>query len=144
MAILYSTYMQYVTYPMCCKNDRGFSSLSCFLQAWIITCIFFVFGALFEYSAILLRLKIYSLQKGACNIIISSAAAAATGINPATTAQAKVSQSFDLACFLSIYRGADRAFWFFPCYTRGRWHYWVGLTSYVGVGVKTFRGLAAI
>ena len=33
------------------------------LQAWIITCIFFVFGALLEYSIILLRLKIYSLSK---------------------------------------------------------------------------------
>ena len=33
------------------------------LQAWIITCIFFVFGALLEYSVILLRLKIISLRQ---------------------------------------------------------------------------------
>ena len=32
------------------------------LQGWVLTCIFFVFGALMEYSVILLHLKIYSLS----------------------------------------------------------------------------------
>ena len=34
------------------------------LQAWVLTCIFFVFGALLEYSLILLHLKIYSVMQG--------------------------------------------------------------------------------
>merc|ERR1711981_744044 len=34
------------------------------LQAWALTCIFFVFGALLEYSIILLHLKIYSVMQG--------------------------------------------------------------------------------
>ena len=33
--------------------------LSHHFQAWIITCIFFVFAALLEYSIILLRIKLY-------------------------------------------------------------------------------------
>merc|ERR1719361_2189119 len=32
------------------------------LQGWVLTCIFFVFGSLLEYSVILLHLKIYSLS----------------------------------------------------------------------------------
>jgi hypothetical protein len=36
---------------------------SIFSQAWVLTCIFFVFGALLEYSLILLHLKIYSYQQ---------------------------------------------------------------------------------
>ena len=31
-------------------------------QGWVLTCIFFVFGSLLEYSVILLHLKIYSLS----------------------------------------------------------------------------------
>jgi len=33
------------------------------LQAWVIACIFFIFGALFEYSVILLRMKIKTIRQ---------------------------------------------------------------------------------
>ena len=33
-----------------------------FFQGWVLTCIFFVFGALLEYSVILLHLKVYSMS----------------------------------------------------------------------------------
>ena len=79
-----------------------------------------MFGALFEYSVILLRLKIYSLQQGCdSNMIMSLAAASLRGAGvggssngaPATSAQAaaasmKVARKnqmvtrFDLFCLV--------------------------------------------
>ena len=53
----------------------------CFFQGWVLTCIFFVFGALLEYSMILLHLKIYSLTlalPGTSSFIQTQFMAAAT------------------------------------------------------------------
>ena len=41
------------------RTDSFLLARTVSFQAWIITCIFFVFGALLEYSIILLRIKIY-------------------------------------------------------------------------------------
>ena len=78
-------------------------------KAWIITCIFFVFGALLEYSVILLRLKIYSIQKGANDVSVngvSSANGGGSGGGSGGHASVKVMRKsqmvarFDLVCLV--------------------------------------------
>jgi hypothetical protein len=66
---------------------RTYSYFFFLFQAWVLTCIFFVFGALLEYSVILLHLKIYSLKLALPNSAatfahtnaLAAAAAAVTG-----------------------------------------------------------------
>jgi len=48
------------------------------IEAWVIVCVLFVFGALIEYAGLLLRMKLATTRKSPSNAQSVSAAAAAT------------------------------------------------------------------
>lgn len=68
------------------------------LQAWIITCIFFVFGALLEYSVILLQLKLHSIQK--CANDINGASASNGTLSVKVLRKNQMVARFDLVCLV--------------------------------------------